>query len=160
MRVVTHVLGRVAFYVAAAVFAAVFALPLLWLVFAPFGSKATLSVALPDPFTLSNFGKVFANTFAVRALFQNSIIQAVGTMILVTLLATLAAYALSRAPIRGRDVLSYGLVLFSSIVTGTAATQHRMSISDTSGTPIALRMSEITAAPNRSYECRCACTAA
>lgn len=121
MKVVSHVLGRMAFYVASAVFAAVFALPLVWLVFAPFGAKAKLSVALPDPFTLSNFGKVFVNTFAVRALFQNSIIQAVGTMLLVTLLATLAAYALSRAPIRGRDALSYGLVLFSSIVTGTAA---------------------------------------
>lgn len=121
MKLVRHVLGRMAFYVLATLFAALFALPLLWLVVAPFSSKANLAVALPDPFTFSNFGKVFANSFAVRALFQNSVIQAVGAMVLVTLLATLAAYALSRAPIRGRDALSYGLVLFSSIVTGTAA---------------------------------------
>lgn len=121
MKLVRHVLARVGFYVLAALFAALFALPLLWLLFAPFGAKANLAVALPDPFTFSNFGKVFANSFAVRALFQNSVIQAVGAMVLVTLLATLAAYALSRAPIRGRDALSYGLVLFSSIVTGTAA---------------------------------------
>ncbi|MBW7917304.1 MAG: carbohydrate ABC transporter permease [Trueperaceae bacterium] len=121
MKLVRHVLARVGFYVLAALFAALFALPLLWLLFAPFSAKANLAVALPDPFTFSNFGKVFANSFAVRALFQNSVIQAVGAMVLVTLLATLAAYALSRAPIRGRDALSYGLVLFSSIVTGTAA---------------------------------------
>lgn len=121
MNLVKRVLTRILFYVGASVFAAVFALPLLWLVFAPFSSKANLAVTMPDPFTLSNFGRVFANTFAVRALFQNSVIQSVGTMILVVLLATLAAYALSRAPIRGRNVLSYGLVLFSSIVTGTAA---------------------------------------
>jgi len=121
VKLVRHVLARVGFYVLAALFAALFALPLLWLLFAPFSAKANLAVALPDPFTFSNFGKVFANSFAVRALFQNSVIQAVGAMVLVTLLATLAAYALSRAPIRGRDALSYGLVLFSSIVTGTAA---------------------------------------
>jgi multiple sugar transport system permease protein len=78
-------------------------------------------VALPESFSLANFQTVFANAFAVRALLQNSVIQAVGAMVLVTLLATLAAYALSRAAIRGKTVLTYGLVLFSSVVTGTAA---------------------------------------
>ncbi len=121
MRLVRDVLLRTGFYAVAAVFACVFAVPLVWLLFAPFDARANLAVHLPQPFTLSNFGKVFANGFAVRALFQNSILQAGGAMVLVTLLATLAAYALSRAPIRGKDVLSYGLVLFSSIVTGTAA---------------------------------------
>jgi len=121
MKVVRHVLGRIGFYVLSSLFAAIFALPLLWLVVAPFSTKANLSVSLPEQWSLSNFARVFGNSFAVRALFQNSVIQAVGTMVLVTLLATLAAYALSRAPIRGRDTISYGLVLFSSIVTGTAA---------------------------------------
>ncbi len=116
-----RVLGRILFYAGASVIAAVFALPLLWLVFSPFEAKANLAVKLPDPFTLSNFGRVFANGFAVQALFKNSVIQAVGSMVLVTVFATLAAYALSRAPIRGKGALSYGLVLFSSIVTGTAA---------------------------------------
>lgn len=121
MRLLRLVLSRSAFYAVSAVFACIFALPLVWLVLAPFDSAANLSVRWPHPFTLANFGKVFANGFAVRALFQNSIIEGVGSMLLVTLLATLAAYALSRAPIRGKDILSYGLVLFSSIVTGTAA---------------------------------------
>jgi multiple sugar transport system permease protein len=121
MRLLRLVVTRAAFYAAAALFACFFAVPLVWLLFAPFDARANLAVRLPHPFTLANFGKVFANAFAVRALFQNSIIQAGGAMLLVTLLATLAAYALSRAPIRGKDMLSYGLVLFSSIVTGTAA---------------------------------------
>ncbi len=121
MKMMRHIFARVFFYVGSSIFAAIFALPMIWLLTAPFSSRANLSVQWPDPFTLANFVRIFDNTFAVRALFQNSIIQAGGTMLVVTLVATLAAYALSRAPIRGRDALSYGLVLFSSIVTGTAA---------------------------------------
>lgn len=121
MTLVRSVLARIGFYLGAALFSSFFALPLVWLLLAPFNPRATLSVALPETFSLANFQTVFANTFAVRALLQNSVIQAVGAMVLVTLLATLAAYALSRAAIRGKTVLTYGLVLFSSVVTGTAA---------------------------------------
>ena len=121
MNHVRFVLTRIGFYVGASLFAAFFVLPLLWLVFAPFNTRATLSVQIPEEPTLANFGQVFGNAFAVRALAQNSMIQAVGAMLLVTLLATLAAYALSRSSIRGTDIITYGLVLFSSVVTGTAA---------------------------------------
>jgi multiple sugar transport system permease protein len=98
-----------------------FLLPLLWLVTAPFDAKATLRVAIPSKFTFANFRAIFRNTFAVRALFLNSIVIAGGTMLGVTLFATLAAYALARLNIRGRDILAYLLVLFSSVVQGTAA---------------------------------------
>ncbi len=121
MRLVRYTLARIVFYVTASLFASFFTLPLLWLAFAPFNEKAALSVTVPDSPSLANFGQVFKNTFAVRALFQNSAIQALGAMLIVTLFATLAAYALSRANIRGKDLISYGLVLFSSVVTGTAA---------------------------------------
>lgn len=121
MTLVRSVLARIGFYLGAVLFSSFFALPLVWLLLAPFNPRATLSVALPERFSLANFQTVFANTFAVRALLQNSVIQAVGAMVLVTLLATLAAYALSRAAIRGKTMLTYGLVLFSSVVTGTAA---------------------------------------
>lgn len=121
MRLARQVLGRIGFYVGSALFSTFFVLPLLWLVFAPFSTKATLSVQIPEEPSLANFADVFENSFAVRALAQNSVIQAVGAMLLVTFLATLAAYALSRAAIKGRDYMAYGLVLFSSVVTGTAA---------------------------------------
>ena len=136
-RSVRFVLGRIAFYVMACLFASFFVLPLLWLTVAPFNTFATLSVALPEQWTLDNFRRVFANTFAIRALVQNSVIQAGGAMILVTLTATLAAYALSRSSIKGTQVITYGLVLFSSVVTGTAAMVpiflmvHRMGMIDT-----------------------------
>ncbi|HEX7022885.1 MAG TPA: carbohydrate ABC transporter permease [Trueperaceae bacterium] len=121
MRLARQVLTRTGFYLGASLFASFFALPLLWLAFAPFNTQATLSVRIPEHFSLQNFSEVFANSFAVRALFQNGILQAVGAMMLVTLFATLAAYALSRTAIRGKQLLGYGLVLFSSVVTGTAA---------------------------------------
>lgn len=115
------VLGRIAFYVGACLFGAFFVLPLLWLTVAPFNTLATLSVEIPAEPSLQNFERVFGNTFAIRALAQNSVLQAGGAMLLVTLLATLAAYALSRSNIRGSGAITYGLVLFSSVVTGTAA---------------------------------------
>ncbi len=42
-------------------------------------------------------------------------------MILTTFVSTLAAYALSRIRIPGRDLFVYILILFSSVVTGAAA---------------------------------------
>jgi multiple sugar transport system permease protein len=116
-----QIFARVLFYALAAVAASFFALPLLWLLGAPFNPLAVLSVHIPENPSLQNFEAVFRNSFAVRALFRNSIIQGIGGMLLVTLAAALAAYALSRSSIPGTTAISYGLVLFSSIVTGTAA---------------------------------------
>jgi len=78
-------------------------------------------VEIPAQPTLDNFRQVFENKFAVQALAQNNLILAVGTMLGITFIATLTAYALSRARIPGRNYLSYTLILFSSVVTGTAA---------------------------------------
>ncbi|HEY8496091.1 MAG TPA: carbohydrate ABC transporter permease, partial [Limnochordales bacterium] len=121
MTLVRYVLARIGFYVLVVLVGSFFALPLLWLFTAPFHSQATLSVQIPTQPTLANFAAVFRNTFAVRALLRNSVIQAGGAMILTTFVASLAAYALARVRLPGRDVLVYILILFSSVVTGTAA---------------------------------------
>lgn len=121
MRRYRKLLSRLAYYLFVALVIAFFALPLLWLVLMPFNSAATLAVEIPTSPTLDNFRAVFNNTFAVRALVQNNLILAVGTMLGVTFLAALAAYAFSRARIPGRDTITYVLILFSSVVTGTAA---------------------------------------
>ncbi len=113
--------GRVVYYLFSALVIAFFGLPLLWLALAPFNARSTLAVELPRPATLANFQEVFQNQFAVRSLVQNNSILAIGTMIGVTLIATLTAYALSRARVPGRNSLAYILILFSSVVTGTAA---------------------------------------
>jgi multiple sugar transport system permease protein len=117
--VVRRFLGRVGFYVFIVLVGAFFALPMVWLVLAPFDAHPTLNAALPD-FTLANFGDVFKDPYALSSL-GVSILLAVGTMLLVVVLSAPAAYALSRVRLPGRDLLLYLLLLFSSIVTGTAA---------------------------------------
>lgn len=109
-------MGFVLFLVVVATF---WALPMLWLVLAPFDAHPGLRVKWPD-FTLDNFRQVAENPYALSSL-RNSIIISGGAMILVTAFAALAAYALSRVRLPGRDVMLYVLLLLSSIVTGTAA---------------------------------------
>src|SRR5690606_26565440 len=58
---------------------------------------------------------------AMRGLVQNSVIIGLGAMIGASLVAALAAYGLSRGNIPGRQWLTYVLILFSSVVTGTAS---------------------------------------
>lgn len=113
-------LGRVGFTFLTALIGAVFALPLIWFLFAPYNPRAELGLAVPDPFSLSNFREVFQNTFAIRAL-GNSVIQAVGGTLLVAFAATLASYALSRSSLPGKGAVTYVLLLFSSVVSGSAA---------------------------------------
>ena len=80
---------------------AFFAMPLLWLLTAPFTPMTTLSVEIPENPTLDNFRTVFKNGFAIRALFKNNLIIAGGAMLSVATVATLASYGLSRTRIVG-----------------------------------------------------------
>ncbi|WP_196258819.1 ABC transporter permease subunit [Pelagibacterium limicola] len=111
---------RIGFSVLASIIGALFALPLIWFLFAPFNARAELGLAIPDPFTLSNFVTVFNNAFAIRGLW-NSLLHSVGGVILVGIGATLAAYALSRSNLPGKRAVTYTLLLFSSVVSGSAA---------------------------------------
>jgi multiple sugar transport system permease protein len=115
-----QLLARIGFSALAAIIGILFALPLIWFIFAPFNARAELGIAIPDPWTLQNFLTVFGNGFAMRGLL-NSLIQSVGGVILVAAAATLAAYALSRSSIPGKSIVTYVLLLFSSVVSGTAA---------------------------------------
>ncbi|HZE39624.1 MAG TPA: carbohydrate ABC transporter permease [Stackebrandtia sp.] len=117
--VAKRVAARIGFYAATCLLAVFFALPLLWLITAPFSAAPRFSVSIPD-FTLKNFSVVFSNRYAMPSL-MNSVILAVGTAAFVVVGAALASYALSRVRIPGRDVLLYVLLLLSSVVTGTAA---------------------------------------
>lgn len=113
------VLRRIGFYVFVGLCTAFFALPLLWLLSAPFDDTPTYAVDVPA-FTLDNFAEIGRNPYAVSAL-VNSVLLAVGTMVIVVVAAAMAAYALSRVRIPGRDALLYLLLLLSSVITGTAA---------------------------------------
>lgn len=98
-----------------------FVLPLLWYVFAPFNEHARLSVSIPEAPSLANFAEVFSDEMAMRGLLVNSPIIGIGTMVIATVSAALAAYGLSRSNLPGRQLWTYVLILFSSVVTGTAS---------------------------------------
>jgi len=115
---VRAVLARIGRYTFLSAVLGFFALPLLWLATAPFDSQPTLTASIPE-FTLDNFRTLLDNPYALPSLL-NSIYLAAGAAILVVSFAALAAYALSRVRVPGRDALLYGLLLLSSIVTGTA----------------------------------------
>ena len=118
-RAVEAVLARVGFYLVVLVVGAFFALPMLWLVTSPFDRTPTLAAGVPA-FTFDNFAQVLENPFAMSSL-RNSVILAVATMLLVVTGGALCAYALSRVRLPGRDLILYLLLLFSSVVSGTAA---------------------------------------
>jgi multiple sugar transport system permease protein len=115
---VRFALGRIGRYAFISAVLGFFALPLLWLATAPFDRTPRITTSVPD-FALDNFRALMDNPYAMRSLL-NSIYLAGGTAALVVIFAALAAYALSRVRIPGRDALLYGLLLLSSIVTGTA----------------------------------------
>jgi multiple sugar transport system permease protein len=98
-----------------------FVLPLLWFIFAPFNERVSFRVTIPEQPSLENFREVLSNDFAMRGLIQNTPIIGVGVMVATTLMAALAAYGLSRSNLPGRQVWTYVLILFSSVVTGTAS---------------------------------------
>ncbi|WP_198169662.1 carbohydrate ABC transporter permease [Agromyces laixinhei] len=116
---VRHFLARVAFAIAMTIVGLLFALPMVWLVLAPFDATPSLSLSWPD-WTLDNFARLAENPYALRSI-GNSLLLGIGTMVIVVVLGALAAYAMSRIRIPGRDGILYGLLLLSSIVTGTAA---------------------------------------
>lgn len=96
-----------------------FGIPLLWLALAPFDAVASYSIKWPN-WTLSNFSEINENPYALRSLVNSAIFSA-GTGLLVILVGAPASYVLSRVKFAGRDAFLYVLLLFSSIVTGTAA---------------------------------------
>jgi multiple sugar transport system permease protein len=115
----TAMLRRSGYTVLIAALLAFFAVPMLWLASAPFDSDPGLGLRWPD-WTLSNWRITFEHPYALGSLLNSIVLCAVATLA-TTVLGTLAAYALSRVRIPGRDALLYVLLLLSSVVTGTAA---------------------------------------
>lgn len=118
-RAVRHFVSRMGFVVVVTVISAFFAVPMLWLIVTPFDASPSLALSMPE-WTLGNLTRLLDNPYALGAI-GNSLILGGATMALVVVLGALASYALSRIRIPGRDALLYGLLLLSSIVTGTAA---------------------------------------
>lgn len=115
-----RIVGRIGFYTFVAVVTGFFAVPMLWLASAPFDAHPGYAPRFPKKPTLQHFSALFENDLTMGSLW-NSVLLSFFCMVLVVSSAALAAYALSRVRIPGRDALLYLLLLLSSVVTGTAA---------------------------------------
>lgn len=95
----THVRGRLAALILANVgvlaVAAMFVIPLLWVLLASVNRTAGLSVSIPDHWTLDNFRAVLTPQTTYRPML-NGLILCGGAALLTIICATLAGYALSR----------------------------------------------------------------
>ncbi|MET0828362.1 MAG: carbohydrate ABC transporter permease [Microbacterium sp.] len=95
-----------------------FALPLVWLVLASVDTTATLSIALPERFSLQNFIDVMTPEKAFIPLL-NSLVLSAGCAVITVVVAVLAAYPLSRYRMRINKPFLYG-VLFGTCLPITA----------------------------------------
>ena len=95
-----------------------FAMPLVWLVLASVDTRATLSIKLPEQFSLQNFFDVLTPETAFTPLL-NSLILAGGCAIITVIVSVLAAYPLSRYRMRINKPFLYG-VLFGTCLPITA----------------------------------------
>ncbi|WP_299036932.1 carbohydrate ABC transporter permease [uncultured Pseudokineococcus sp.] len=88
-----------------AVVAVLFAVPLLWLVIASLDPAASLQLSLPEEPGLDNFAAVLTVDTTLRPLL-NSLVLCLSASLITVLVATLAAYPLSRYQLRyGRPFL-------------------------------------------------------
>ncbi len=84
--------------------------PISWLVLASINANPSSAWEIPQEATLNNYVQLVAESEIVLWL-RNSFILAIGTTLLTVVLATLAAYPLSRVPFPGKAVFMYTLLL-------------------------------------------------
>lgn len=84
--------------------------PISWLLLASINTEPNSGWAIPQQATLNNYVQLFRESDIVLWL-RNSFILALGTMLVTVVLATLAAYPLSRVPFKGKGVFMYALLL-------------------------------------------------
>lgn len=103
----TAIFGKWVYYVAVFIF---FFGPISWLVLASINTDPSSAWEIPQEATINNYIQLFAESDITRWL-GNSFILAIGTTIVTVVLATLAAYPLSRVPFKGKGVFMYTLLL-------------------------------------------------
>jgi multiple sugar transport system permease protein len=95
-----------------------FLVPLAWIVLASLDPAATVSVGLPERWTLDNFSQILSWEQTFRPLW-NSVLISGGTAVLTVLASVLAAYPLSRFQMRFRKPFLY-TILFGTCLPITA----------------------------------------
>ena len=100
-------LTRNLFYLSVFLF---FFAPLTWLLLASVSGSPTFGWQLPAPLTAENYTRLFQEG-DIYTWMTNSTILALGTMAATVVLATLAAYPLSRVQFPGKTAFMYLLLL-------------------------------------------------
>ena len=106
----TSLFDKTATYTLLIGFAFFFFVPLVWLLVASVDPQASIALRMPDALSLEHFTNLFEEGDVVNWL-KNSLIMSLSTMVATSLLATLAAYPLSRVEFPGKFILMYGLLL-------------------------------------------------
>ena len=132
---IRRVFSSTPIYIILIVIGLFFLIPLAWPILAAFNSAATLALQWPAQFSLDNFITIISNGLVARP-FANSAILAIGTMLLVIILAGLAAYPLSRYQFRFKGPLMYAILFTSALpvlalVTPLYAMYVTLNLTDT-----------------------------
>jgi ABC-type glycerol-3-phosphate transport system permease component len=102
-------------YIPLAVVGLVVLVPLIWMVSTSFKGRqefyASTASLLPLHPTLINYRYVLTQLGYLPIYLRNSFVVTFGTVIIIAILASLAAYAFARMRFRGREVIFYALVL-------------------------------------------------
>ncbi len=118
-RGVSQRLASAATYLALSVLALFCLIPFAWLFEGAFDPKASLYLQWPSRLTLDNFAHAFNDSGAL-SLLQNSLIMALGAVVVVIICASLAGYTLSRLTFRFKRILMFGILLAQLIpITAT-----------------------------------------
>src|SRR5437588_12920618 len=107
-------LTSISVYVILVIFGLFFLVPLLWPILASFNPTATLSVTIPAHFSLINFQTIITNGLVAQP-FTNSFIIAISSMLLAIILASLAAYPLSRYKFAFKGTLMYFILFYCAL---------------------------------------------
>ena len=86
-----------------------FLVPLLWILFASVNENATVSMALPETWTLGNYTQVMTWELTWQPLL-NSIAISLGTAVITVIAGVLAAYPLSRYRMRFQRSFMYAIL--------------------------------------------------
>ncbi|SHE24497.1 MULTISPECIES: carbohydrate ABC transporter permease [Actinomyces] len=95
-----------------------FLIPLAWIILSAFDPAATVSISVPETWTLSNFTEIANVDETLRPLW-NSLLISFGTAAITVVVATLAAYPLSRFQMRFNKGFMY-TILFGTCLPITA----------------------------------------
>ncbi|MBU9711666.1 carbohydrate ABC transporter permease [Evansella tamaricis] len=101
-------------YAILSIIAILFIVPLLWVVFASFDGNATQVIKIPEKFTLDNYVSVITSSTNQRA-FMIGLLLSGGQTILVVILSLLAAYPLSRFPLKNKQKFMLTILFMTSL---------------------------------------------